>query len=370
MAVQGSNVGIRDVAREAGVSVTTVSHVLNDVPSARVRPETREKIRTTAVRLGYGPNRLARALRSRKSGVLGLVCEDVATMPHAGRIILGADHAARARGCTLMIVNTPGQVGHEPNPEPGRDGNEPGQTGVESLLGQQVDGILYAATGQRVLPVHVNLGKVPAVLVDAVAADGSLPAVLADEYGGAAAAVESLLAAGHTRIGFITTAEDTASGRRLRQGFRDVLERAGLDGAPATVETSSPDSAGGYAAARRILTGGNPPSALFCCNDRVAMGAYRAAADLGLSIPGHLSVVGFGDEELIAASLHPGLTTVALPHYEMGAWGANRLIDGIAGDALEADAVQFSRRPDPVLLECLLVTRGSVAAPNIAGPRR
>src|SRR6478736_9350491 len=89
--VSSGSVGIRDVAREAGVSVTTVSHVLNDVPFARVSPETREKVRTTAARLGYGPNRLARALRSRRSGVVGLAIEDVATTPHAGRIILGAE---------------------------------------------------------------------------------------------------------------------------------------------------------------------------------------------------------------------------------------------------------------------------------------
>ncbi|WP_457947611.1 LacI family DNA-binding transcriptional regulator [Pseudarthrobacter sp. alpha12b] len=362
----GSSVGIRDVALEAGVSVTTVSHVLNDVASARVSPETREKVRSTAVRLGYSPSRLARALRSRRSGVLGLVSEDVAATPHAGRIILGADQAARARGYTLMIVNTPGQAGTES----GQAGTGPGQTGVESLLERQVDGILYVASCQRVLQAPAALGKVPAVLVDAVAADGSLPAVLADEYGGAAAAVEALLAAGHTRIGFLNTAEESPSARQRLQGFRDALNRAGLNGASAPVGTSSPDASGGYAAARRILAAGNPPSALFCCNDRLAMGAYRAAAERGLSIPGHLSVIGFGNEELIAANLHPGLTTVALPHYEMGAWAANRLIDGIERDRAEADAVQLPGRPDPVLLACRPAMRGSVAAPNIAVQQR
>lgn len=352
--------GIRDVAREAGVSVTTVSHVLNDVPSARVSPETREKVRTTAARLGYGPNRLARALRSRRSGVLGLVSEDMAATPHAGSIILGADRAARARGYTLMVITTVGPGGPDSR-----------EADVESLMERHVDGILYASSHQRILRAPANLGNVPAVLVDAVAADGGLPAVVGDEYGGAAAATEALLAANHTRIGFLNNAEDIPSARQRLRGFLDTMASAGrenavLNGASAPVETSSPDASGGYAAARRMLAGGHPPSALFCYNDRMAMGAYRAAAELGLSIPGGLSVVGFGDEELIAANLHPGLATVALPHREMGAWAANRLIDGIESAAVEAGAVQRPGVPDPVLLACRLVTRGSVSAPNTA----
>jgi LacI family transcriptional regulator len=96
----------------------------------------------------------------------------------------------------------------------------------------------------------------------------------------------------------------------------------------------------------------------------MAMGAYRAAAERGLSIPDDLSIVGFDDQELIAASLHPGLTTVALPHYEMGAWAANRLIDTVeAGEPGDAGPGPDDR-PEPVLLECPLVTRGSVAPPR------
>lgn len=346
------NIGIRDVARAAGVSATTVSHVLNDAPYARVSPETRDKVKSAAAELGYGPNRLARALRSRKSGVLGLVSEDVATTPHAGRIILGADEAARARGYTLMIINTAGSADHGST-----------EADVEALLERQVDGILYATMHHRYLQAPANLGKVPSVLVDAVTADGSFPAVVPDEYGGAAAAVEALIAAGHTRIGFINNTEDVPSTAQRLQGFRETLARAGLDSASAPVEAASSDAAGGYAAALKMLGAGHPPSGLFCYNDRMAMGAYRAAAELGLSIPGDLSVVGFDDQELIAASLHPGLTTVALPHYGMGAWAASRLIDVIEGGSIEAEAAGAGST-GPVLLGCPLVIRGSVTAPR------
>lgn len=330
------------------MSPTTVSHVLNDVAYARISPETRGKVKAAAAELGYGPNRVAQALRNRHSGVLGLVSEDVATTPHAGRIILGADEAARARGYTLMVINTSGSAS-----QAAREGD------VEAVLERQVDGILYATMYHRRLEAPANLAKVPAVLVDAVPIDGGFPAVVPDEYGGARAAVGALLSAGHTRIGFINNTEDVPSTGERRRGFGDALAGAGLDGGAAPVEASSADAAGGYEAASRILKGAHPPSALFCYNDRMAMGAYRAAAELGLSIPGDLSVVGFDDQELIAGGLHPGLTTVALPHYGMGAWAANHLIDILEGKAGGAEPGQA-----PTVLECPLVSRGSVAAPG------
>jgi LacI family transcriptional regulator len=345
----GRAVGIRDVAAAAGVSVTTVSHVLNDVAYARISPETRNKVRSAAVQLGYGPNRLAQALRSRRSGMLGLVSEDIATTPHAGRIILGADDAARARGYTLMVINTSGTASPE-----SRDAD------MEALLDRQVDGILFATTQHRIIEAPANLGKVPAVLVDAVSAGVGFPSVVPDECGGARTAVETLLAAGHIRIGFINNAADSPSTRERLRGFRGTLTSAGLDGAAAPVEAASSDAKGGYEAARRILEADNPPSALFCYNDRMAMGAFRAAAELGLAIPEELSVVGFDNQELIAGNLHPGLTSIALPHYEMGAWAAERLIDTVEGTS-GLDRVA----PEPVLLNCPLVPRGSVAGPRI-----
>ena len=119
---------------------------------------------------------------------------------------------------------------------------------------------------------------------------------------------------------------------------------------------------GGYEAARRILARedrADMPTALFCYNDRMAMGAYRAAAELGLSIPTDLSIVGFDDQELIAANLHPGLTTVALPHYEMGAWATEHLIDAVEG---KTDLALMALHP--TILSCPLVRRDSVAAPR------
>lgn len=349
--MSNKNIGIKDVAVAAGVSVTTVSHVLNDVSYARISPETRNKVRAAAEELGYGPNRLAQALRTQRTGMLGLVSEDIATTPHAGRIILGADEAARARGYNLMIINTSGSASAESR-----------EADVQALLERRVDGILYATMYHRDVQVPANLGNVPTVLVDAVSTGGSLTAVVPDEEGGARAAVESLLAAGHTRIGFLNNTDDVPATRDRLRGFRATLTEAGLDGEGAPVESELSEVPGGYEAARRMLDRPDRPTGLFCYNDRMAMGAYRAAAELGLAIPDDLSVVGFDDQQLIAANLHPGLTTVALPHYEMGAWATDSLIDAIEG---KTDLALMALHP--TILDCPLVTRESVAAP--APPR-
>jgi LacI family transcriptional regulator len=342
------SVGIKDVAAAAGVSVTTVSHVLNDVVYARVGAETRERVHEAAQRLGYGPNRLAQALRTQRSGMIGFISEDIATTPHAGRIILGADEAAKARGYNLMIINTSGSASLESR-----------QADVEALLERRVDGILYATMYHRNVELPTNLGSVPSVLVDSVATGGNITAVVPDEEGGARAAVGALLEAGHTRVGFINNTDDVPATRQRLQAFRATLTEAGLDGDAAPVESEVSEVQGGYEAARRILAREDSPTGLFCYNDRMAMGAYRAAAELGLTIPDDLSVVGFDDQELIAANLHPGLTTVALPHHEMGAWATEHLIDAVEG---KTDLTLMALHP--TILSCPLVRRDSIAAPR------
>ncbi|TLM81694.1 LacI family DNA-binding transcriptional regulator [Pseudarthrobacter sp. NamE2] len=342
------NIGIKDVAVAAGVSVTTVSHVLNDVSYARVSPETRDKVRTAAEELGYGPNRLAQALRTQRTGMLGLVSEDIATTPHAGRIILGADEAAKARGYNLMIINTSGSASL-----PSR------QADVEALLERRVDGILYATMYHRTVELPANLATVPSVLVDSVSTAGNITSVIPDEEGGARAAVGALLEAGHTRIGFLNNTDDVPATRQRLRAFRAMLDEAGLDGGAAPVASAVSEVHGGYEAACRILSRADRPTGLFCYNDRMAMGAYRAAAELGLRIPGDLSVVGFDDQELIAANASPGLTTVALPHYEMGAWATEHLIDAVEG---KTDLSLMALHP--TILGCPLVRRDSVAAPQ------
>jgi LacI family transcriptional regulator len=246
-----------------------------------------------------------------------------------------------------MIINTSGSATLESR-----------QADVEALLERRVDGILYATMYHRTVKLPANLGSVPSILVDSVATDGNITAVIPDEEGGARAAVQALLEAGHTQVGFINNTDDVPATRQRLQAFRAALTEAGLDGGAAPVESAVSEVHGGYEAALRILSRGDRPTGLFCYNDRMAMGAYRAAAELGLSIPADLSVVGFDDQELIAANLHPGLTTVALPHYEMGAWATEHLIDAVEG---KTDLSLMALHP--TILGCPLVRRDSIAAP-------
>ncbi len=308
-----------------------------------------------------------------------MICEDIGASPHIGRIILGADEAARSRGYNLVIINVPSSSSAEPR-----------AAAVDSLLARRVDGILFAAASHGPAYVRLdfppsfpaNLGTVPAVLLGPLRGDAGshagLPAVVPDEDSGARAAVGILLGAGHTRIGFLDRAApkngSQTSPDRL-SGFRTALSQAGLDGAAAPVQSVPVQSApadsgpagvqGGYEAALQMLDRKDRPTGLVCHDEFMAMGAYRAAAERGLAIPTDLSVVAFADHELIAGSLHPGLTTVALPHCEIAARAAQNLMDAAEG------------KPDAALpaagktvLAWTVDIRGSVAPPpDPATPR-
>jgi LacI family transcriptional regulator len=310
------------------------------------------------------------------------VIEDVGTSPHAGQIIRGADEAARARGYNLLVINTSGSAGPESR-----------ESEVESLLVRRVDGILYAPTHHRQLQLPASLGSIPAVLVGGVSSGSNVAAVVPDGDGGARAAVGCLLAAGHTRIGFINSNDEAAAQDRHR-AFLAALSRAGLDGGaaaesvpagfvragsvpaesvpaepvtalPLTAEPVQPNEQRGYAAARRMLARADRPTGLVCQDEATALGVYRAAAELGLAIPADLSVAAFADHQLLAANLYPALTTVTLPHYDMAYRATEILIDGVEGKAGPAG---FARHP--TALACTLVARGSVGPPPFpATPR-
>jgi LacI family transcriptional regulator len=336
-------VNIRDVAAEAGVSVTTVSHVLNRFSGARVSDDTRERVEAAALRLGYAANGLARGLRLQRSQTLGLLSDEIATTPYAGRIILGAQEAASARGWLLMLLTT----GNDPRVE---------QREIRALAQHRVDGVLYATMYHRQVTVPPELLTMPVVLLDATSPDPAIPSVVPDEFAGGLTAVRHLLNHGHRRIGFVTNVDDIPATRLRLGGYRAALEAAGVAYRPDLVVAVTTDARAGYRAATALLERPDRPTALFCFNDRLAMGAYRAAAELGLRVPAQLSIVGFDNQEIIADGLHPGLTTVALPHYEMGAWAVSTMIDIVEGQS-HVDAPH-------VTMPCPLIERDSVAAPG------
>lgn len=335
---------IRDVARAAGVSVTTVSHVLNDVQTARVKAETRDRVHAAAAELGYSPNKLASGLRRQRSQTLGLLSDQIATTPYAGQIILGAQETAAALGWVLMLYSTGADAQLE-------------QREILALQEHRVDGVLYATMYHHHVELPAELERFPLVLVDCFTTGAAVPAVVPDEFHAGYEATRELLDHGHRRIGFVTNIDDVPATTGRLNGYRKALEHAGIAFDDRLVAADASETLGGYRTALRLLTLGERPTAIFAYNDRMAMGVYRAAYELGIAIPRDLSVVGVDNQQILADGLYPGLTTMALPHYEMGAWGVETLVRLI-------NAQPVARSLEPHRLHCPIVRRQSVAAPG------
>ena len=315
---------ITDIAARAGVSPTTVSHVLNRVAGARVADATRERVENAAREMGYQPNGLARALRTQRSNTLALLSDEIATTPYAGRLILGAQEAASRHGWLLIIMTT-GNVKSVEERE------------ISAIWQHQVDGVLYAAAHHRVLDVPASLDGKPLIVVNAESTQAAHRTVHPDEFQGAYAATDELIRAGHTSIAFVNTMTPIPAREGRLEGYRAALKDAGIRfNKSLVVAGRSSFAVDGYEAASALFRS-RRPTAVFCFNDRMAMGTYRAAREAGLAIPDDLSVVGFDNQEIIAEALSPALTTMALPYYEMGAAAVDILVAELKGEPLRTD---------------------------------
>lgn len=329
---------MKDVADLAGVSRTTVSFVLNQVPGSNIPQATQERVWAAAAELGYRPNALARGLRSQRTHTIGFISDVIATTPHANYMIQGAQDLAWQHNTLLLLVNT-------------GNSQEMKFAAVDMMLERQVEGFIYATMYHREAHPPDSIREVPTVMLDCYVADRSLPSVVPDEQGGAYKAVKLLLEKGHRRIGFLQNLDpvDAAPGRMA--GYRQALGEYGVPFDPDLVtEVNDHD---GYDGAMTLLRRDSRPSALFCFNDRMAMGAYDAIRNLGLKIPADVAVVGFDNQELIAPSLYPALTTIELPHYKMGRWAVERLQHLIE----EPDALAGA--PEQHKMSCPLIERDS-----------
>ena len=328
---------LKDVADRAGVSQTAVSLVLNGKAGTNIPAETQARIVAAAEELGYRPNALARGLRSGRSATIGLVSDEIATTPFAGAMIQGAQDAAWEAGKLLLLINT------------GRD-KDIEATGLDLLHERHVEGVIYATMYHQVVDPPEALRQSPAVLLDARARDASLPSVVPDEIMAARRATKLLLEAGHTRVGFVQDEEPIPAAPEREQGYRVAHEERGVPVDGELIAKGAANAAGGWEATGALLDHERPPTALFCFNDQMAMGAYRAIAERGLRIPEDISVVGFDDQILIAPWLVPSLTTMALPHYAMGRWAVEFLVGHREGTPQHRAA-------------CPLIERASVASP-------
>jgi len=308
----------KDVARLAGVSHTAVSFVFNGRAEGNLSLATQERIRQAAAQLGYRPDPVARGLRRRRTAVIGLVTDEIASSPFAGRLLRGAMETAWDNDHLVLTVDSGGDPAKE-------------DAAVAELLDRRVDGIIYAAMSLRRVRVPEGLHRTPSVLANCLPEDDSLPAVVPAERAGGRTAARLLLEEGHRRVAMVGGQGDIASAERLR-GFRDTLRVAGIMVPKEWTIRSGGEISSGYEGALRLLDGvpaDRRPTGVFCYNDRVAAGVLHAAARLGIPVPGGLSVVGYDDQEHMAEFLTPPLTTVALPHHAMGEAAARLLLDSI-----------------------------------------
>ena len=330
-------VTMKDVADHAGVSRTAVSLVLNDRHDVTLAQDTRERVLSAASELGYRPNAGARALAQQRSDWLGLVTE-IVTAPFAVDVIKGAQDRAMADGKYLLIASTESDPAAE-------------TAAIERLLEQRVEGLLYAATWHRAVVVPEIAREVPTVLVNCFDAEGRFPAVVPDEREGGHRATQRLLRAGHRRIGFVNLDPGIPAAIGRREGYINALHGAGIVPDEALEVTGHATADSGFAATEQLLDLPEPPTAIFCANDRMAMGAYDAIKERGLRIPQDVAVIGFDNQELIAGYLRPGLTTVALPFEQMGAIGVDLLAAITAGESTDTKIVT---------VDCPLLERSSV----------
>lgn len=335
---------MNDVARSAGVSQTTASFVLSGRTDMRISAASRARVQEAARTLGYRPNVTARSLRTRTTQTIGLVSDAITTTPFAGEAIRGALEAAAAHGHLLFITETAGA--------------EAAETAlVNALLDRQVDAVILASMYTRYITPPKELHGRRVVLLNCLAPGFAAPCVVPDEAAAGRAAGRLLTGRGHrTGIWAIgghhalpSHPEGNFAGHERMRGLQEVLReaRASLDGV-IECEWNAED---GYRETSRLLASGTPPRALVCSTDRLSFGAYQALAEAGLSVPGDVSLVSFDDQD-IASWLRPALTTVALPHYEMG----RRAVELIfAGEPL---GTEVHRVPMPVR------ERGSVGSPG------
>ena len=336
-----------DVAARAGVSRATVSMVLNGRVEGTVAVGTQQRVLEAAAELGYTRSALAISLKERRSRTIGLVTDEIATSPFAGRMARAASMVA-ARHDYLVITVDLSLRDHTV------------EDAARLLAERQVDGLLYATMGRGAGPLPVVPPGIPLALlnyepVPAEVGDdrsGVAPAFVPDDYGGARRAARRLIETGHRRIVMLSGDDRSLAVVEREAGFRDELAVANVE--PRVVEAGWQID-DGYRAAARLLAEEEPPTGVFCIRDRVAAGVLHAAAAAGTDVPGDLSVVGFDDEDFFADRLVPKLTTIALPHEEMGRRAMGALLARLEGEAAEVDA-------GVVPIECPLVERESVGS--------
>jgi LacI family transcriptional regulator len=311
-------VTIQDVAETAGVSVSTVSRVLNG--RVDVASETQGRIQSVIAELGYTSNLAARSMRSIKKNLLGLVVPDIG-FPYSIEVMKGVNRAIVESTFDLLLYTTgdihkSGTISHE-------------QHYVSLLNNSITDGVIIVASAAA---EFITNG--PIIAVDPHLINPRYPSVQGTNYQAALEVLEYLVNLGHTRIAFICGRPEIGSAQRRLKGYKDGLARAGIEIDADLIRPGDFTTASGYSCTLDLMRLKNPPTAIFAANDQSAIGVYQAANELGLRIPDDLSVVGFDN---ITEAQYLGLTTVDQFLSEMGYVATQMLIQLVNKEPLDVD---------------------------------
>lgn len=326
---------IKDVAARAGISYTTVSHVVNG--TRPVSDQVRSKVEAAIAELGYVPSGVARSLRVRATGTLGLLLPN-ASNPYFAELARGIEDHAERNGYSVILCNSDDDIDKQ-------------LRYLRVLLERRIDGLIVATVASDAAFAQALAAlRVPLVLVDRSLEGVSADQLRVDHEQGAYLATRHLLELGHRRIACIGGPASTQVAQLRAAGYRRALDEAGIE-AQAVVDCAFTSPAG-HAAAQVLLAGEQRPTAIFAGNDMIALGVLRAAAERGLQVPQQLSVVGFDDIE-VSRYLHPALTTVGQRIGQLGEQAAERLLARIRKPGLVAEQR---------LIEPTLMLRESTAA--------
>ena len=302
---------IRDVAKIAKVSTSTVSHVVND--TRFVNPETREKVLHAMKKLDYRPNRVARSLRNRQTLTLGIIVPNSAN-PYFAEVLVGIERICFDLGYNIIIGNA--------NDDPERE-----LSYLNVLLSRQVDGVLLISTGAYKESLELLATyNIPVVLVDRSSQSDDVDEILTANKQGGLLATRHLLQLGHTRIGCITGPSLLTPGAERVAGYYDALKAAGIPVDEKLVKSGNFDHESGYRACRELLAEEFPPTAIFAGNDLMAVGVLCAIHEANMCVPADISVIGFDDIPLASYSV-PRLTTISQPSHQLGQAAVECLID-------------------------------------------
>ena len=326
-------VTIGDVATEAGVSIATVSKVINDRYGVAAGTSTR--VKAVIEELGYESSLIARSLRSHRTNVIGILVADIE--PFSAELLKGAARAIRTTGYELIVYSGGGHGEQHAGWE---------RRSVSRLSGTLTDGIIL------VTPTVDDAGGGTIVAVDPHTGASSMPSVHADNLAGGTAATEYLIGLGHRRIGFLAGRPDLESACLREQGYHDALSMAGIDADPDLRRVGWYELERSLEPARQLLELAEPPTAIFAANDLSAIQTMNVARSLGLAVPGDLSVIGF-DNIPESALTDPPLTTIDQSIQAMGEEAVRLLVDLLDG---------VTDRPHQITLPTKLVVRQSCAA--------